>query len=213
MRTRCVQVLVLATSGVAGCGSVRSPDPGGPAIDASVEVDAPGSLPVDAAGNPPIDSPSAATVKYDIGYINDITLTPNISSVRSILAIVNKGTAALKLSTVTVVTYGHDFPGIDWRFSNTGVTTTALSPGQAAGLLNADAATKLVGSGLVPETIVDNTLDFTMTFPTAPPAGVTLHAQAVLQIESANIVLPFTIKVVASGAPVFNTAGRISSQD
>jgi hypothetical protein len=55
-------------------------------------------------------------------------------------------------------------------------------------------------------------LNFMMNFPVAPPSGITLHAQAVVQIDTANIVLPFTIKIVSSGAPSFNGAARVRSQ-
>jgi hypothetical protein len=183
--------------------------PGTP--DAIVAIDGmtPDAEPKDAG----IDVAPASPTKYDIAYINDITINPNISSIFSFLIVVNEGTAPLKLETTSVVTYSDDNAGIDWQLTRSGATTAMLQPGHAAGMLNPDAVAKLVDSGLAPEPIDDNNLDFTMAFATPPTAGVTLRAQAVLRIETADIVLPFTISIVASGSPKYNAASRITSQD
>jgi hypothetical protein len=216
---RCVQVLAIWAASAAACGDVKSlsldaaAPPGGeagPAPDATpIDAALIDAAPIDAL----IDAAPAPVTKYDIAYITDITLNPNISSIFSFLLIVNKGTAPLKLETTTVVTYSDDSAGIDWTLTNNGVTTTMLRPDHAAGMLSPDVAAKLVDSGLVPEPIDDNTLNFTMAFTTPPPSGVTLRAQAVLRVETADIVLPFTINIVASGAPKYNVASRISSQN
>jgi hypothetical protein len=192
-------IAALGIAGLIGCGDVKSTSP-----DARD--------PVDGAGPGP-DSAAASGAKYDIAYISDLTINPNISSLFSFLLVINKGTAPLKLNTATVVAYSDDSAAIDWQLTKNAATTTLLTPDHAAGTLVPDATAKLVDSGLVPEPIEDTKLDFMMTFPTAPASGVTLHAQAVLRIETANIVLPFTINIVASGAPKYNAAARISSQD
>ncbi|HMG56530.1 MAG TPA: hypothetical protein VK601_23685 [Kofleriaceae bacterium] len=203
MTTWYVGVLVVGAAGVMGCGSVKAMEPSVPPPDAASDG------PADAS----TDSAPVAVIKYDVAYINDLTLTTSISNVHGILLVVNKGTAPLKLSTAAVVTYSNDFPGITWEFSKNGATTTMLVPGHAAGAIGPDVTAKLVDSGLVPEPIDDNTLDFTMTFPMEPPSGLTLHAQAVLQIESANIVLPFTLEIVGSGSPSLNATSRVTSKD
>jgi hypothetical protein len=203
MRAGYVKVFVLGSAGVIGCGSVKANAP-----DAQTQTP-PDAMLIDAA----TDSEMAGTVKYDVGYVNDITLTPNIYTVHSFTLVANRGTAPLKLSTTSIVTTSSDVSGVDWQFTKSGSSTVSLTPGRSAGALNSDAMAKLVTSGLVPEPSEDTALDFTMTFGTAPASGLTLHAQAVLRVDTANIVLPFTITVVAGGTPSLNSATRKSSQD
>jgi hypothetical protein len=188
--TRYVAALALCAAGVivAGCGSVKMSSGDG-------------------------DNEDATATKYDIAYVDDFTIDPNISSLFSFLLVVNEGEKPLSLQTATVVTYSDDSAGIDWQLTEDATTTIVLKPGHAAGLLSPGTASKLVESGLVPEPIDDNQLDFTMSFPTPPTAGVALHAQAVLRIETTDIVLPFTINIVPSGGPTYNATRRISAQD
>ena len=193
---RNLAALMACCGAMVGCGSVKTLMP---------------EMPPDAA----IDAPDAmqpAKTKYDVAYINDITIIPAITSINSLVLVVNKGTAPLKLSTVDVVTYSDDSADIGWAFSKSGATTTMLMPSQAAGQLTPDAQGKLVDSGLVREPVVDNMLNFSMAFSTTPPTGVILHAQVVLRIETTDIVLPFTIKIVSSGFLALNAASRLSSQ-
>lgn len=193
-------VLVFAAC-AAGCGNVKSeqPDAGAPrGVD-------------DAAPDAAHDGGASGPARFDVAYINDFTINPNIESLFSFALVINKGTAPLKLQTTTVVTFSDDSAAIDWSLTKTGASTATLRPGSAAGMLNPDASAALVDTGLVPEPVEDNTLNFTMDFAEPPPAGVTLKAQAVLKIETTDLVLPFTITIVASGAPKYNAASRLSS--
>jgi hypothetical protein len=195
-------VLAFSAVVVAGCGNVKTlaPDAAMPSGD-------------DAGSDAALDAMPVGVAKYDIAYIDDITMGSNITSIFSFILVVNKGTVPLKLETTSVVTYSDDSASIDWQLTKNGATSTLLKPDHAAGSLAPDASAKLVDSGLVPEPIDDNMLNFTMAFPNMPPSGVTLKAQAVLRIETADVVLPFTINLVASGIPKYNVAARVSSQN
>jgi hypothetical protein len=191
-----------------GCGSVADK----PAIDGSTN-------PMIDAGNtidspPPIDAAIDAdlSVKYDVGYINDITVTVNNSDLQGFAVVVNKGLTPLSIQTLSVESYLDDNPGIDWGFSiSQAAQVTSLPPGHAAGGLSIAAKSKLVTPGVVPEPIDDSFLLFDMTFPLNPPT-VTFNASAVLKIDGKKVTLPFVIHIVGSGNITLNDGKRVSSQ-
>jgi hypothetical protein len=196
----CGVALAACMMGAIGCGSVEdqpidaSPGPG---IDAAVDA-----LPDSAAGG----------VKYDVGYVNEITVQVSDSgAISGFTLVVNKGTAPLDLSTALVVAVSDDNPAFTWSFEKVGNSIAMLSPERSAGLLNQLATTQIVTNGLVPEPIEDQILNFGMFVTPAPTAGLNLQTQAVLQIGTANIVLPFTVHYI-SGSTAVNSTRRISSQ-
>lgn len=186
--------------GAIGCGSVEDQP-----IDASP---GPG---IDAAVDAPPDS-VAGGVKYDVGYVNEITLSTATDSISGFTLVVNKGTAPLDLSTASVVTFSDDNPTFTWSFVKAGNSVATLSPERSAGLLSPLATTQIVTNGLVPEPIEDQTLNFEMFVTPAPTSGLNLHTQAVLQIDTANIVLTFTVHYISGSMTLINSTQRISSQ-
>lgn len=178
-----------------GCGAVRAPD--------SVDADAPGG-----AGAPDGDP----VTRYDVGYINEITLTPSISALFSFALVVNQGTRALDARSVEILAVKTDNPGIDWTFMLESAATQAIPPSTAAGALSNAAASRLVQSGLVTESVADPFLNFAMAFRNPPPAGLTLNAQATIRIDGKEATLPFLFHVIASGDATFDSARRVHSQ-
>jgi hypothetical protein len=149
-------VIVTAT----GCGSVERSHLLDAAIDGSLDSD--------------------MSIRYDVGYINEFTLTPSTSSLFSFLLVVNKGGVPLNTLGISVVSFISDNPGVDWTFSKESDATKTLPSGRAAGALSPAAMAQIVDSGLVTESIDDPFLNFRMSFPSAPPAGITLRDPLVL---------------------------------
>ena len=179
--------------GSIGCGSVQNA-----AVDASP----------DSTGSP--DS-AGSGVSYDIGYVNDLTVAPNITKVAGLLLVVNRGAAPLKISSASVVIFDDDNTSIDWTFSKESDSMIMLKPGRAAGLLSPAAMAQVVTGGLVTEPIDDQLLNFAMSFPSPPAADTTLRAEAVIRIEAVDLTVPFTIHIVASGGVELNSAKRIAA--
>lgn len=99
---------------------------------------------------------------------------------------------------------------MDWSFAKEASSLALLSPGRAAGFLTVAARDKVLTSNIVTEIVDDDRLSFGMSFATPLTAGVTLQAQAVIEIEGVKVTLPFTIDVAVSGVQ-HNTARRISA--
>lgn len=123
-------------------------------------------------------------VKYDVGYVNEITLSPSTDSISAFTLVVNKGAAPLKLATASVVTFSDDNPSFTWAFVKVGNSTAVLNSDRSAGLLSPLATTQIVTNGLVPERIDDQLLNFEMNISPAPTAGLNLHTQAVVRIDT-----------------------------
>jgi len=193
-------VPLIASAGVisSGCGSVSEPvmtDAG--VADVPVDMSVP-DIPVQVSG-------------YDVAYVSEITLTPAISTVFSFLLIVNTGRDPLDTSTVQVVSYADDNPGVTWTFKKEADATKPLVHGAAAGALSLAAKAAIVDTGLADEAIADPFLNFSMSFASPPPAGLDVNAQVTLRIEGKDVMVPILIHVVASGDAMFNHAKRISS--
>jgi hypothetical protein len=200
-----------------GCGSVRhgDMDGGASAADAAPDLqpDAArgplgdgGELPGDAA--PEADA-SGGSVLFDVGYVDDFTLTSDINRMFSFLVIVNMGTSPIDLSTVSVVSYTDDSPIIEWTFVQEESTTIMLEPGRAAGRLSPLAATMVLTDDVVTEPIDDMGLNFAMEFGAPLSLGQSLRAETVVRVQGATVALP--IAVNASDAVEFNSARRVSA--
>lgn len=188
-----------ALGALASCGSVERSD-----VDAS--LDGPAANP-DAG----IDAPRQG-VRYDVGYIDTLTVTPNITSVFGFLAVVNMGTAPLKLATAQVVTYLDDNANLAWSFEKDTPSTAMLEPGRAGGFLSLTAKTKVLANDVVTEAMDDQVLSFAMSFATPMVAGTVVRAQAVLSIEGVNVTLPFTITGANGTEATLTSAKRVQAR-
>jgi hypothetical protein len=192
--------------GVVGCGHANDIVP----VDAATnpEVDAALDAAVDAAiDTPPPDS----GVKFDIAYINELTLSPDTAGLKGILLVVNRG-VPVNVGTITVASVIDDFPGFDLIFAKDSSSSLKLQAGHAAGALAAPARVQIVDSGLVTEPIDDRTLSFTMAFPVRPPPRLELNVRVVLQLEDKRVTLPLLIHIVDGASVDLTTASRVSSQ-
>lgn len=184
------------------CGSVNSVPEDAPPADAP------------AVDSPPPDTAtpdSMSVLRYDVAYVNAVSITPSISSMVSFLQIVNRGTEPLDTAQAEVVMYIDDNPGVDWKFTQIEPATRLLSPGKAAGALSPLAQEKLADAGFASAEVEDPYLNFAFSFPSPPPAGLTLHAEAVIRIAGQVAVLPFLIHVVTDTGD-FIGVHRVSSQ-
>lgn len=181
-------------AGVFSCGSVEKgdeePTPDGPSSPRDAGVDA-----------------APARIRFDVGYVDAMTLTPNINSVFGFVAVVNTGTKPLALDTAKVVTFLDDSAAVTWVFGKETGSTAMLAPGRAAGMLTLAAQTKVLANDVVTEQLDDQMLTFQMTFSPRPSAGTVIKAQAVISIEGVNATLPFTL-TVENAADVVMTSGR-----
>lgn len=185
-------VLASCLLGWAGCGSVTntsSPDAASPTPDSG-----------------------AAAISYDVAYISKLTLTPNIQAVHQLIALVNRGSNALPLSSVMVKDVADDNTSVDWAFTELAGSTVMLKTGRAAGNLSPVAQDQLVTTGLVSEPFDDQLLGFEMRFPSPPPVGLVLRGQVVIDISGADVTLVFTIQVTDTGDLVFENPKRIGTQ-
>jgi hypothetical protein len=214
---RRVILLTVCLVGSIGC---RTPLLDGSPYGFDAAVD--GAQVVDAVVDGAAVDSSVPIARYDIAYINDITIDPGVSGMFAFLLVVNTGTAPLNLSTALVVSFSDDANNVDWTFTKPGDSTLILKPGHAAGCLSPTAMEDLVTGGIVTEPIDGDCpdifqglgLNFAMNFSTNPLPLVTFHAQAMLRIDGVDIVLPFTVHVDDSNNAtlVFNSTKRISTQ-
>jgi hypothetical protein len=206
MKSRFLDVVLIAAVGWAvgasiGCGSVQGtqPDAGQPPADGSTDT------------APPSDTP-ISTARYDVGYVDSVTLTSDVTALQGFIAIVNTGTEPLKLSTASVVTFSDDSLSIEWALTRKDQTTATINPNRASGFLTPLAQDKIVATGVVSEPFDEKILNFGMTFQ-ALNVGDVLHAEAVLGIDNTKVTLPFTVTVAAGQADIrFNNARRISAR-
>lgn len=209
-RTFCGAVL-LVFGGTIACSSM-GPAPLG---DASV----PGDVSVDAAPDampdaPPDAAPDAAPAlaRFDVGYIDEFTLPANQSGIVGFLVVINKGMMPLNLAKAQVISVSDDQAAITTEFEPEPGSDAMIAPNTAAGLLGISAIVALVDSGLVPEPIVNDELNFALSFRGQPAANIDLRVQVTLQIEDARVTLPFTIHLITENKSQINHVARLGSQ-
>lgn len=178
--------IAILLSCLIGCGSVKSPDA---TSDASITMN----------------------VAYDIAYIYEFTITPDITDANAFLLVINRGAEPLALSTARVAFVDVD-SGARLGFTKTTDSNHMLAQGRSAGQLSQEAMTKLVTSGLTTEPIDDSRLDFTINFLSLPPSGLEFHGKVVLEIAALKLELPFTIHVDANAEPSLTAAQRLSAR-
>ena len=217
-------MVIACALGWTGCGDVKlikvdsGPGDAQDPVDAFVAVDADPDAPADASSDAPpspIDAPidgPPPVIGYDVAYVDEITFSATTMAINNFVAIVARGSQPLRLSTVAVVSVSDDRNDIEWTFERKTMSTVTLNPSRAAGALSNLARESLVNSGIVTEPFDDQILSFGMAFPTQPPLGTTLKAQAVIQIEALSVTLPFTIRISDGASNVFNHARRIPAQ-
>lgn len=188
-----------------GCDPVKDnrplDAPTGPDVDAAI----------DATADAMVDAPSAPVADYDIGYVNELTFSNNISSIGSFIVVVNRGTAALDLAMTDVPQFSDDNATVVWTFAKAGASATVLPPGQSAGELSPLATTKIIDSGLVSEPrVMSSGFNFSMQFSSVPATTTfNLNGQATISVQGKRITLPFTIHFVPGAGTAFNNASRI----
>ncbi len=195
---RLIGAWLVSCSLLVACGDVKEAEQ-----DAGVTPDAAADAAIDAA---------PVAVRFDVGYVDSITVTPSITEVSSVIAVVNTSTAPLDLSTVKVIAFVDDNSNARMTFEKATGSTLKLAPGRAAGRLSPLAKSKVLVDGLVEEPLDDQMLNFSITFDTTPIVGQIVAAQAILGIGSATIVLPFVI-TTDNGVDIQLThANRLSSR-
>jgi len=170
-------------------------------------------IPIDAPSDPPvIDGPPAAP-KFDVGYVNAFTIAWNFAGTGFIgfLAVANTSTRLLNLNKITITSVTDDDDTITSQLALYSASDTPLEPGKAAGLLASQAFVRIVESGLMTEPLDDEMLNFSLSFPNYSMAFLdkTVHAQATIQIDDGEIVLPFTVHFVASPVALTDGAARL----
>jgi hypothetical protein len=178
---------------VPACGDVKDAAP-----DAGATPDAV----VDAA---------PVSVKFDIGYIDAITITPSITEVSSVIAVINTSAAPLDLSTAKVIAFVDDNSSARMSFQKVEGSAVMLAAGRAGGRLSAAAKAKILVDGVIQEPLDDQTLNFSIAFETPPSLGTIVTAQAVLAIGDATIVLPFVLTTDDGVDIQLTHANRLSS--
>lgn len=204
--------IVLVCLAVAACGSVGNQEDDAGVRDAAVvpdaALDAAADAAIDAVPDAALDAP--AGVRFAVGYVDDVTLTPDIHDVFGFVAIVNTGTLPLDLSTANVATFEDDSMLLDWTFAKTTGSTAMLNPNRAAGKLTPAAKAQVVASDVIVEPFDETVLEFTMTAHTTQPE-LTVNAKAVLSIGGVNVTLPIVITIAAGRDASLNSARRVSS--
>jgi len=203
--------IVLASCGLgwAGCGSVENTGrDAGADSGHDAGADSGHDAGTDSAMVP--DDSGAPAVSYDIAYISKLTFTPDIRAVHQFVVVVNRGSAALPLSTVAVKDVGDDNPGVDWAFTSLVGSAVMLKPGRAAGRVSPAAKDEL--DTVVTEPLDDQLLDFEMRFPSPPPVGLVLLGQVVITISGVDATLVFTVQVTDTGDLVLENPKRIGAQ-
>lgn len=206
---------VACAVGSIGCGSVQEMEEGSDApMDASTGTtadaapipgtDAAEEMLADAA---PADAPPSGLIEYDVAYINNFTLTPDIATLGSFVAIVNMGDAPLDLSTVSIVMFTDDDVDVEWSFAQSATSTAMLSPGRAAGRLSVRAADLLADVSLT-EPRDDQILNFAMNLSTPASAGSSFLAEAVISVEGVQVALPISIAIGPTGGDVTLNGGQ-----
>jgi hypothetical protein len=194
-----------------GCGSVRSSS----IVDAMVDTEAMIDAPIDSVPDSAPDSAPDAdlSVKYDIGYVDDFTISSGASSVLSFLLVVNKGVNPLNAPDTTVMSVVNDTPGANVGFTKVNNAVAMLASNRAAGALSQLSMALIVDSGLVTEVIDDTFLNFRIDFPQVlPPSGTTFHSQVSLRIDGKDVILPFAFHVIDNVGLDFTNVKRISSK-
>jgi hypothetical protein len=180
------------------CGAVKEAEQ-----DAGVTPDATADAAIDAA---------TVVSRFDVGYVDSITVTPSITQVSSVIAVVNTSTGPLDLSTAKVIAFVDDSSNARMTFELAAGSTLKLAPGRAAGRLSPLAKSKVLVDGLIEEPLDDQMLNFSITFDTTPIVGQIVSAQAILGIGNATIVLPFVF-TTDNGVDIQLThANRLSSR-
>jgi hypothetical protein len=193
----------IVSAGGAACGKVASTT-NDAALDAM--VDAPM---IDAMVDAMIDAPPPH--KFEIGYINELTLAPNNRVLLGFLLLVNVSTVPLNAADLTIVSFGDNSPAVEWEFFKDQDASMRVAPGRAAGLISPVARDKIVTPGIVTEQNDDTFFSLGMSFVTPPPADVTFNAQVVLRIDGETITLPFTIHTLNTNMVTFHSAARVAS--
>jgi hypothetical protein len=203
----------LAGVSLMGCGNVGSP----PAIDAAPPTPDDGPTAIDAMPDASVDAPVDAPIdapprhKYDVGYINEITLAPNNRVLLGFILVANIDSMPLQATDATVVSFADSSPVVEWEFIKDQDAVMPIAPSRSAGLLSPAATEKIVTSGLVTEPNDDMFMSFAMSFVQTPPAGITFDAQAVLRIAGENVTLQFKIHTMNTTMITFHSARRVSS--
>jgi hypothetical protein len=127
----------------------------------------------------------------------------------------NRGTTPFPLSKVSVKSVTDDNDAVVWNFQlrrQPVDPAQLLAPGHAAGQMSERLAELLYGGGLldINQVFDDELWGFEWSFDVFAPIGVDIHAVATLEVNDAEIELPFTIHVI-DGALRSHTAARISS--
>jgi hypothetical protein len=150
-----------------------------------------GAIP-DAAADAAIDA-APVTARFDVGYVDSITITPSTTEVSSVIAVVNTSNGPLDLSTARVIAFVDDNSNARMTFDKAAGSTLKLAPGRAAGRLSPLAKSKVLVDGLIEEPLDDQMLNFSITFETTPIVGQIVSAQAIIGVGTATIVLPFVL--------------------
>lgn len=192
---------IAASVGGSGCGKVDSAPADAPVIDASVGRDA------------AIDAAPAARHKFDVGYINELTLAPTNRVLFGFLLVANVSTDPLPITDLRVKSFADDSPIVEWELTLDQGSTMPIAVGHSAGLISPGASDQIIKPGLVPEPDDDTFLSLTMSFVHEPPPNVTFHAEAELEIAGETASMPFTIHVGDSGTStvLLQSARRVDS--
>lgn len=195
---RLTGVWLVSCCSLVACGSVKEAEQ-----DAGVTPDARPDAAVDAA---------PVATRFDVGYVDSITVTPSTTEVSSVIAVVNTSTGPLDLSTAKVIAFVDDNSNARMTFAKDTGSTLKLAPGRAAGRLSPLAKSKVLVDGLVEEPLDDQTLNFSITFDTTPIVGQIIAAQAIIGIGTATAVLPFVLTTDDGIDIQLTHANRLSSQ-
>lgn len=181
------------------------------------QPDAPVAAPDAAVAAP--DAPPAA-IRYDIAYVDEMTLdpTPNAVGFKAFAVVVNTGDVPIDLSTLAIAGTSDDSAAIAWTVTTRSDAGDAIAPGRSSGCLSPLAVEAILTSGLVTEpgagcADFDEGLQFEMAFSTLAPA-TSLRAEAVVTIDGVAVRLPFTFHINPGTeviGTVFDGARRIAS--
>jgi hypothetical protein len=200
-------IVAAANVGGSGCGKVASApdrDAAVPPIDATTDATRPG------AGS---DAPPVAAHKFEVGYIDELTLAPTNRVLFGFILIANVGNASLPITDLRVKSFADDSPAVEWELKLDQGSDMPIAAGHAAGLISPGASDKIVKTGLVSEPDDDTFLSLEMSFVTEPPANMMFHAEAEIQIAGEVARLPFTIHIGDAGTTTVSLqrASRVSS--
>jgi cysteine-rich repeat protein len=153
-------------------------------------------------------------VRYDVAYIDQMTISAGSFSIGFFVAVVNTGLAPLSLASVTIDAVNDDSAATVWSFAPIGTPPAiSLQPGKAGGAVGGGAET-LINGILVTEPYQDMTLNFVMNGSMIPQVVFDLHATATLHIDGVALPLPFVIHFIpptGSGSIHLDHASRLRS--